>query len=145
MNGNGKSDRPIVPRKPPNKAAAAAAAAEGVEGRGLAKGNSPQRPQSRTQSRRTLMSMLRRIRQAAERRRGERFTALWHHISSPDRLHEVYFALNRDSAPGVDGETWQQYGEDLWNNITDLAARLQRGAYRPKPVERTYIPKGDGG
>jgi len=36
-NGSGKSDRPVVPEKSPNKAGPPAA--EGMEGRGLAKGN----------------------------------------------------------------------------------------------------------
>ena len=90
------------------------------------------------------MSMLRRIRQAAKRNKDERFTALWHHVWSPDRLHEAYFRLNQKSAPGVDRVTWEEYGRNLWENITDLAGRLKRGAYRPKPVERTYVPKGDG-
>jgi group II intron reverse transcriptase/maturase len=56
----------------------------------------------------------------------------------------VYFELNRSSAPGVDGVTWQQYGENLWANLTDLNGRLMRGAYRPLPVARTYIPKSGG-
>ena len=37
MNGHGKSDRPVVPTKPPNKGEGAPSPAEGVEGRGLAK------------------------------------------------------------------------------------------------------------
>ena len=37
MHAGGKSDRPIVPRKLPNKPGAAASGAEEVEGRGLAK------------------------------------------------------------------------------------------------------------
>ena len=37
MNGQGKSDRPVVPVKSPNNAGQPAA--EGMEGRGLAKGN----------------------------------------------------------------------------------------------------------
>jgi len=37
MNGQGQSDRPVVPAKFPNKAGRPAA--EGMEGRGLAKGN----------------------------------------------------------------------------------------------------------
>jgi len=90
------------------------------------------------------MSMLLRIRQVARERSEEQFTALWHHVSSPDRLHEAYYALNRGSSPGVDRVTWQQYGEALWSRITDLADRLRGGAYRPKPVERAYIPKRDG-
>ena len=144
MHERGKSDRPIVPRKLSNKAAGTPTAAEGVEGRGLAKGNPHQLPQTRTQSRKALMLKLRRIRQVAKERRGERFTALWHHVYDLNRLHEVYYELNRSSAPGVDQVTWQQYGENLWANLTDLAGRLMRGAYRPLPVERTYIPKGDG-
>jgi len=40
--------------------------------------------------------------------------------------------------------TWQQYGENLEGNLKDLSGRLQRGAYRAKPVRRTYIPKPDG-
>jgi hypothetical protein len=39
MNRPGESDRPVVPKKPPNKDGAAASLAEGVEGRGLAKEN----------------------------------------------------------------------------------------------------------
>ena len=51
MYDHGKSDRPIVPEKPPNKAFGAPRAAEGVEERGLAKGNPGQFPRSRTLSR----------------------------------------------------------------------------------------------
>ena len=39
MNERGKSDRPIVPKKSPNKGDVAASPAEGAEGRGLAKEN----------------------------------------------------------------------------------------------------------
>jgi hypothetical protein len=49
MNEHGKSDRPIVPGKSPNKARASAA--EEMEGRGLAKGNLSQQNAFRTQSR----------------------------------------------------------------------------------------------
>ena len=40
MNGHGQSDRPVVPTKSPNNAGGPAA--EGMEGRGLAKGNPSQ-------------------------------------------------------------------------------------------------------
>ena len=49
MYGRGKSDRPIVPEKPPNKVRTLAA--EAVEGRGLAKGNTGQQNTPRTQCR----------------------------------------------------------------------------------------------
>ena len=51
MNERGKSDRPVVPVKSSNKAGQPAA--EGMEGRGLAKGNPQQQNASRTQSRTT--------------------------------------------------------------------------------------------
>ncbi len=152
MNGHGRSDRPIVPAKSPNKAggpkaspgAEGASAAEGMEGRGLVKGNPPQQNASRTQSREDAPSALERIRQAAKRDRKMRFTALLHHVYNPDRLREAYFALKRDAAPGMDGQTWQAYGETLEENLQDLSGRLKRGAYRAKPVRRAYIPKADG-
>ena len=56
----------------------------------------------------------------------------------------AYLALKRDAAAGVDGETWQHYGENLEGNLRDLSERLKRGAYRAKPVRRAYIPKADG-
>lgn len=144
MNGRRKSDRPIVPRKPSNNGSGAPGSAEGVEERGLAEGKRSQFPRRRTQSRVSLKRKMWQLRQAAETRKAEQFTALWHHVYNPNRLHEAYYELNRRSAPGVDKVTWKQYGEDLWSNLTDLADRLRRGAYQPLPVERTYVPKGDG-
>jgi group II intron reverse transcriptase/maturase len=98
----------------------------------------------RTQHRATLQQALDRIRQAAKKDRKLRFTTLWHHVYNIDRLREVCFSLKRQSAPGVDGETWQSYGENLEENLLDLSERLKRGAYRARPVERVYIPKPDG-
>jgi group II intron reverse transcriptase/maturase len=73
-----------------------------------------------------------------------RFTALLHHVYNLDRLRQAYFALKRDAAPGVDGQTWRVYGEALEENLRDLSDRLKRGAYRARPVRRVYIPKADG-
>jgi group II intron reverse transcriptase/maturase len=84
-----------------------------------------------------------RVRQAARLRKKEKLTALFHHLSV-DLLRESFFALKRKSAPGVDGLTWQTYAADLDRNLTDLHARVHRGAYRALPARRTYIPKADG-
>jgi RNA-directed DNA polymerase len=142
MHGSGKSDSRVVPEKPPNKAAEPAA--EGVEGSGLAKGNSPEHNALRTQGREGAQSALERVRQAARKDRKQKFTALLHHVYDVDRLRSAYLALKRDAAAGIDGETWRHYGEGLEENLRDLSARIQRGAYRAKPVRRTYIPKADG-
>lgn len=144
MNERGKSDRSVVPEKPSNEARAAARAEEEVEGRDLAEGNSPHGHRHRTQSRTELGQALERVRQAAKKDRELRLTALWHHVYDINRLRAVYFALKKDAAAGVDGVTWKEYGERLETNLEELAARLQRGAYRPKPVRRVFIPKADG-
>ena len=115
-----------------------------MEGRGRAKGNSPERNAPRTQGRDGAPSALERVRQAARRDRKQRFTALLHHVYNLDRLRSAYFALKRDAAAGIDGQTWRHYGESLEENLQDLSARLKRGAYRAKPVRRAYIPKTDG-
>jgi retron-type reverse transcriptase len=142
MNGKGKSDRSIVPTKRPNKAATAAA--EDVEGRDLTKGNVDEQNADRTQNRiKAAPSALDRVRERAKRDKGATFTALLHHITI-DRLREAYQRLHRDASPGVDGVTWEQYGEKLEDNLLALHARLHRGAYRAKPSRRTYIPKADG-
>ena len=142
MNGQGKSDRPVVPEKSPNKAGPPAA--EAMEGRGLAKGNLLEQNASRTPSRSDAPSALERVRQAAKEDKQMRFTALLHHIYDPEMLRTAYLGLKREAAPGVDGETWQHYGEALEDNLQDLSHRLKRGAYRAKPVRRVYIPKADG-
>jgi group II intron reverse transcriptase/maturase len=138
----GKSDGPEVPKKPPNEAGRPAE--EVVEGRGSAKGNPSQQNASRTQRRIDAPSALERIRQQARRDGRMRFTALLHHVYDPVRLERAFFGLKKNAAPGVDGETWRHYGENLGSNIQDLSERLKRGAYRAKPVRRTYIPKADG-
>jgi group II intron reverse transcriptase/maturase len=48
------------------------------------------------------------------------------------------------AAPGVDGVTWEDYGQDLEANLQDLHERVHRGSYRARPVRRAFIPKRDG-
>jgi group II intron reverse transcriptase/maturase len=115
-----------------------------VEGRRQAKGNAGPQNTSRAQDRQGVPSAWDRIRQAAKTDKGRRFTTLLHHVYNIETLREAYFGLKRDAAPGVDGETWQTYGDHLEANLKDLSERLQRGAYRAKPVRRVYIPKPDG-
>jgi group II intron reverse transcriptase/maturase len=141
-NDRGKSDRPVVPRKPPNKASASAA--EVVEERGLAKGNSLGSNTPRTLSRTGVQTALGRVREAARKDRKRQFTALLHHVYEIERLRAAYFGLKRDAAAGIDGETWHHYGNDLEANLRDLSERVRRGSYRAKPVRRAYVPKADG-
>ena len=139
MNGCGKSDSSEVPMKSPNNAEEPAA--EAMEGRDLAKGNSPECNALRTPSRESVPSALERVREAARKDRKQRFTALLHHIYDVERLRTAFMEIKKDAAAGVDGETWEHYGENLKANLQDLSHRLKRGAYRARPVRRVYIEK----
>jgi len=162
MNEPGKSDGPVVPPKPANREDYWSFW-ERVEGRGPAKENGqdasgglppagPAKQVDRTQSRvgagtscpEDLQRELDRVRQAACRDKELKFTSLWHHVYNVDRLREAYLACKRDAAAGVDGQTWQAYGQELEKNLKDLSERLARGRYRAKPVRRVFIPKADG-
>jgi group II intron reverse transcriptase/maturase len=137
-----KSDRLIVPTKLPNNAGRPAA--EAGEGSERAKGNSPEGHDARTQRRVNASAGIERVRQAARQERKQRFTALLHHVYDVARLRTAYFTLKRDAAAGIDGQTWEQYGEALEDHLRDLSARIKRGAFRASPVRRAYIPKADG-
>src|ERR1700726_2981692 len=97
-NGPGKSDSPVVPVKSPNNAGQPVA--EGMEGRGLAKGNLLEQNASRTPSRKDAPSALERVRQAAKKDKQLRFTALLHHIYNLETLRMAYFRLKKEAAPG---------------------------------------------
>src|SRR5271165_2169798 len=141
MHGRGKSDVAIVAGKPANEAEPSVA--EPVEPRAATKGKASQHNTGRMQSRGTVTQALERLRQAARQRRKERFTALLHHISIA-HLGVAFLDLKKNAAPGTDGLTWRAYEADLGRNLEDLHGRLHRGAYRPLPSRRVYIPKADG-
>ena len=117
--------------------------AEAVEGRTSPKGNGDETTVVRTLRREAASSGLVAVRRAARQSKSVRFTALLHHITV-DLLKQSYLALERDSAPGIDGVTWQAYGENLEEKLTDLHDRVHKGSYRARPARRTYIPKADG-
>src|SRR5215204_2799132 len=141
MHGHGKSDRPVVPAKPPNNAGVPA---EVVEGRGLGKGNAASKTHPGHRAGVSAPSALDRVRRVARQDKDVRFTALLHHVDV-DRLRAAYGALNPKAATGVYGVTCYEYGQDLEENLRDLHARVHSGGYRARPSRRVYIPKADGG
>jgi RNA-directed DNA polymerase len=137
-----RSDAPVVPpcKKSMNSRVTPE---ESTEGRGAAHGKSAPRNTRRAQNRESVTTKLERIGQCAKRRKGERFNNLLSHMQVP-LLEEAYLRLRKDAAPGVDGVTWREYGEQLEPRLHDLAGRVHRGSYHPQPVRRVNIPKGDG-
>jgi RNA-directed DNA polymerase len=141
IDGRGQSDGGIVPEKYPNNPQGA----EGMEGRPPVKGNEPEHPSHRTQSRTEgMQEVLGRIREAVKKDKEAKLTSLYHHVYAEEHLLAAYEGLKQKAAPGVDGETWSHYGENLAANLKDLSGRLARGGYQARPVRRSYIPKPDG-
>ncbi len=89
------------------------------------------------------MSGLDRIREAARRDKNLKFNNLMHHIT-PEVLQEAYQTLKRNAAPGIDGVTWQQYGTQLEESLSNLHERVQSGKYRAAPSKRIWLSKPDG-
>ena len=141
MHGGGESYSGVVPAKQPNKSGRPPA--EVVEGRPLTKENMDQLNLYRIQSRESGPNGLERVREVAKRDGKLRFTALLHHVTV-DLLWDSYHSLKKRAAPGVDGVTWEEYGQDLEARLRDLHGRIHRGAYRAKPSRRVWILKDDG-
>ena len=114
MHGREKSDSPIVPARPANKAVQAAA--ELVEARGGSKGNAELQNTVRTQSRAAMSHAQNRIREAVERNKQEKLTALLHYVKI-DFLRAAFLALRKRAGAGVDAVTWEHYAEALEGKI----------------------------
>ncbi|MEE8133642.1 MAG: group II intron reverse transcriptase/maturase [Gemmatimonadales bacterium] len=71
-------------------------------------------------------------------------TALFtlNHCLDRDLLHTACIRTRKDAAVGVDGETYEDFREGLFDRLDDLVNRAHDGTYRAPPVRRTYIPKG---
>ena len=134
-----ESESAVVPRKEPNDGQPK----EALEGRADAKENRDQPRTDLTQDKTNVSPGLVAVRQRARERRAEKFTNLLHHLTV-ELLRASYYALQRKSAAGVDGVTWQEYEAGLDGRLVDLHSRVHRGAYRAQPSRRIYLPKPDG-
>jgi RNA-directed DNA polymerase len=136
------TDRPVVPAKPGNA------------GRG--KG-----PEFKTDARRGMRAgrlamslppppLVQKLQEALHAKaKGSpdyRSYALHDKVYRKDILEWAYVRCRaNDGAPGVDRRTFEDieaYGLDRW--LDELATELKERTYRPHPVRRVFIPKGDG-
>jgi group II intron reverse transcriptase/maturase len=128
---------------PENPAKTRVTPVESGEERPEAEGNAASRNAPRAQDRQGAPTQVVRIGQRAREKKGERFDNLLSAIKGP-LLKEAYQRLRKQAATGVDGVTWEEYGEHLGARLLDLQDRIHRGSYHPQPVRRVHIPKGDG-
>lgn len=85
--------------------------------------------------------------QIAERARkfkGEALHSLYSFIDAPF-LQESFDKLNKKSAVGIDGKTWQQYGLEFPERRDSLLEEFKSGRYRAPAIRRVYIPKDKHG
>ena len=59
-------------------------------------------------------------------------------------LRLAFGSLRKQAAPGVDGQSYEDYAANLDQNLKDVYARLKSGRYRAPVIRRVYIPKANG-
>jgi len=84
-----------------------------------------------------------RIAEIALKYPGQPLLSLAHHIDL-EWLYAAYLKTRKDGAKGIDGQSGEEYGRNLQNNLKNLLNRFKTGTYRAPAVRRAYIPKGDG-
>jgi RNA-directed DNA polymerase len=136
-----ESDCAVVPMKASNKTERSAA--EGLEERAQTNENVRPAHTPPTQSGKRVSQGLAGVRQVAQEKKKEKFTALLHHLTV-ELLRQSFYDLQRTAAPGVDGVTWREYETGLEDRLIDLHRRVHDGTYRARPSRRVYIPKADG-
>ena len=99
---------------------------------------------SRTPNLGSISTRRQRIAKLAREDRSRSFLSLAHHIDEY-WLCEAFYRTRRDGAPGVDGQTWAGYEQDLRENLRSLLNRLKSGSYKAPAVRRKHIPKGVDG
>ena len=58
-------------------------------------------------------------------------------------LKECFYLLKKDKATGIDGISFEEYEQDLEQNLETLVSKMKQFSYRPQPAKRVYIPKSD--
>jgi group II intron reverse transcriptase/maturase len=96
-----------------------------------------------TQNSQTISTKLQAIAEKAQREPEEKFISLAH-LMDETLLREAYSRTRKNAAPGVDGVTAQEYGENLEANLKNLHNRLRANEYEAPPVKRVWIQKDDG-
>ena len=96
-----------------------------------------------TPSSQTVSTRLQRIAERARQMPEVALTTVAHHIDI-EMLREAYRRTRKDGAVGVDGQTADEYAEQLGARLASLLARFHAGTYVAPPVRRVRIPKAGG-
>jgi RNA-directed DNA polymerase len=94
----------------------------------------------------STQDLQRRIGHRAKSAPEHRFWGLYVHLEKVETLEAAYLEAKRNGgAPGADGETFKAIEERGRSGfLTEIAAELRSGTYRPRPYRRREIPKEGG-
>src|SRR5437773_2907802 len=80
---------------------------------------------------------------AARARKEARLTNVVQYVDE-ELLRLAFRSLRKQAAPGVDGQSYEEYAANVDENVKDLHARLTTGRYQAPVIRRVYIPKANG-
>lgn len=93
-----------------------------------------------TKPEKSTETKLTRIAERAKEDKRSEFKWLMQHVNA-ESLEACYKELDGKKAVGIDGQTKQEYGEHLKENIEELVAKMKTMTYRPGAVREVLIPK----
>jgi len=77
--------------------------------------------------------------------KGGKWFSLVDKVYRPSTLEAAWRKVERNKgAAGVDGQSIERFAAQAERYLTELQEQLKDGSYRPAPVKRVEIPKGDG-
>src|SRR5712692_4921821 len=79
----------------------------------------------------------------ARARREAKLTNVVQYVDE-ELLRLAFRSLRKQAAPGVDGQSYEEYAAKLDQNLRELYARLKSGRYQAPMIRRVYIPKANG-
>jgi group II intron reverse transcriptase/maturase len=86
---------------------------------------------------------LERIANKSSREKRPIFTSVYH-LLNEEMLLQCHKEIKGKKAVGIDEVTKAKYNENLVTNIKELVKKLKNKSYKPKPLIRVYISKGNG-
>jgi RNA-directed DNA polymerase len=76
---------------------------------------------------------------------GGKWYSLIDKVHAPATLGLAWTKVQANQgAAGVDGQSVERFAAKAEQYLSELSAALRSGTYRPQPVKRVEIPKGDG-
>jgi RNA-directed DNA polymerase len=90
-----------------------------------------------------MSTKIERITELARENRQLQFLSIAH-LLTPELFSEAFKSLRKDSSPGIDGVTYEEYRKEANDKIQQLHERVRSMKYRAQPLRRIYIPKEDG-